>query len=99
MDKPTNTLALFEPITLEKMDSVKLLDRTDTKFLFKRDKLDDVLNGVRDNYYVLEALETRITDYESLYFDTPGLDLYHRHHNDRMNRYKVRYRRYINSNL
>jgi hypothetical protein len=96
---PLQTLGRFEPITLEKMDNVKLLDRTDTKFTFRADQLSSVLESVTDHYYVLEAANTRITDYESLYFDTPALDLYIRHHNDRMNRYKVRYRRYINSGL
>lgn len=99
MLKPFETLSGFEPITLEKMDDVKLLDRTDTKYTFRADHLISVLESVKDHYYVLEAAGTRITDYESLYFDTKDLDLYIRHHNDRLNRYKVRYRRYINSGL
>lgn len=99
MEKPLHTLSRFEPITLEKMDSVKLLDRTDTKFTFRFDRLEGVLESVKDDYYVLEASGTRVTDYESLYFDTPGMDLYLRHHNERLNRFKVRYRRYINSDL
>jgi hypothetical protein len=99
MIKPYETLKKFESISLEQMDNVKLLDRTDTKFTFRIDALERVLEGVSDHYYVLEAANTRITDYESLYFDTKDLDLYIYHHNDRMNRYKVRYRRYINSGL
>lgn len=93
------SLSEFEPITLEKMDSVKLLDRTDTKFTFRADRLLAILDSVRDTYYVLEAANTRMTDYESLYFDTRNMDLYLYHHNERMNRFKVRYRRYINSDL
>ncbi len=99
MVRPYSTLAGFEPITLGKMDDVKLLDRTDTKYTFRAEHLESVLESVKDHYYVLEAADTRITDYESLYFDTENLDLYIRHHNDRMNRYKVRYRRYMNSGL
>jgi hypothetical protein len=99
MIRPYDCLQKFEPISLEKMDDVKLLDRTDTKFTFRVDALERVLDAVSDEYYVLEAANTRMTDYESLYFDTPNLDLYMYHHNDRMNRYKVRYRRYTNSGL
>lgn len=99
MNKPYSTLAGFEPISLERMDNVKLLDRTDTKYTFRIDHLESVLESVKDHYHVLEAAGTRITDYESLYFDTHNLDLYLRHHNERLNRYKVRFRRYINSGL
>lgn len=36
--------------------------------------------------------------YETLYFDTPAYKLYLDHHNGRTNRYKIRYRKYTDSN-
>jgi hypothetical protein len=89
----------FRPITLAEMDSVKLLDRTDTKFIFPVSKLPGVLALIREHYRVLEVEDTRITDYETLYYDTPDWELYTRHHNQKLNRYKVRFRKYVNSNL
>lgn len=37
--------------------------------------------------------------YESLYYDTPNFDFYLRHHNKRRNRFKLRYRKYMVSDL
>lgn len=87
----------FEPITLDEMDGVKLLDRTDTKFLFHASKLDGVLTEMMKHYRLLEIEGARSTDYESLYFDTDDFALYTRHHNGKLNRYKVRYRKYLSS--
>ena len=89
----------FEQITLSEMESVKLLDRTDTKFIFHRDRLESVLDQVKPHYRVLDIKNVRNSAYETLYYDTPKFDLYMSHHNDRTNRYKIRYRKYVGSNL
>lgn len=89
----------FNPITLAEMDSVKLLDRTDTKFIFHRSLLPHILTSIESNYRVLEIEKVRVNDYETLYFDTANLDLYLRHHSEKLNRYKVRFRKYVSSNL
>lgn len=88
-----------DSISLSEMDSVKLLDRTDTKFIFHRSKLPEILESVKKNYRILEVESSRITDYETLYYDTHNLNLYMNHHNGKLNRYKIRYRKYVNSNL
>ena len=49
------------------------------------------------DYWVLEATPSRLNRYETYYFDTPDLALYHQHHNDHGNRYKIRCRRYVDS--
>jgi len=38
-------LNYFEPITLEQMSGVKLMNRTDTKFVTNREKLQELLQG------------------------------------------------------
>ncbi len=81
------------------MDSVKLMDRTDTKFVFHVQDLDAILSEIATHYRALEVEGTRWSPYETLYFDTESLDLYLRHHNQKLNRYKIRYRKYVNSNL
>lgn len=81
------------------MDSVKLMDRTDTKFVFHIQELDTILSQIVTNYKALVVEGTSWSPYETLYFDTPSLELYMRHHNQKMNRYKIRYRKYVNSNL
>jgi hypothetical protein len=101
MDSSTyrSVLESYDSITLEQMDSVKLLDRTDTKYVFNISKLEGILKELSDHYFVLFATGSRITRYESLYYDSEQLDLYKAHHNERSNRYKVRFRRYVNSDL
>jgi len=81
------------------MDSVKLMDRTDTKFTFNISQLEQILNDVKDDYKVLEVEGKSISRYKTLYFDTETLDLYLRHHSGQLNRYKIRHRTYVESNL
>ncbi len=92
-------LDTFETITLAEMDRVKLMDRTDQKFNFNIAQLPALLNEVRDHYRVLEVSGTKMSRYETLYYDTPSFDLFRKHHNGQMNRYKIRLRRYVESDL
>jgi hypothetical protein len=80
------------------MDSVKLQNRIDTKFMFRENILPSVLEKMNDYYYVLDIKGLRYNHYETLYFDTKDFDLYLRHHNGRVNRYKFRARKYVESN-
>jgi hypothetical protein len=89
----------FEPISLDEMDNVKLMNRMDVKYTFHRNQLSHILEQLTDSYRVLDINGTRITRYESLYFDTMDFSLYNRHHSGRLNRYKVRFRKYVESNL
>ncbi len=99
MDTIKNTLGSFDPISLKEMDSVKLMDRTDKKYVFIREQLETFLEEIKTNYRVLEVNGHRISRYESLYFDTKDFNLYLHHHNGRFNRYKIRFRKYVESDL
>jgi hypothetical protein len=90
----TEILAKYRPITLEEMDSVKLMNRTDTKYFFHADVLKEILNKAMESYRVLEINHVRQFNYLTTYFDTPELKLYHEHLNGKLNRYKIRQRRY-----
>lgn len=92
-------LDTFETITLEEMDRVKLMDRTDQKFNFNISLLPELLKEVRDQYRVLEVSGTKMSRYETLYYDTPSFDMFRQHHNGATNRYKIRMRRYVESDL
>ena len=81
------------------MDSVSLQDRLDTKFMFNEALLPELLQQMKSRYFVLEINEKRYSHYETLYFDTAEFGLYLRHHNGRINRFKFRSRRYVESNL
>jgi hypothetical protein len=89
----------FDSISLEKMEELKLLDRIDTKFVFPVRKLPVILAQLYSSYDILEIGQVRQQRYETLYFDTPGHMLYLEHHNKRMNRFKIRSRKYVDSGL
>ena len=99
MESISTQLAQFHPINLDEMDAVKLMDRRDTKFVFKRDLLPLILEKLSDKYKILQIAKTRSQNYHTLYFDNQDFLLYTKHHNGKLNRYKIRYRRYIDSDL
>jgi hypothetical protein len=97
MEGHVNILNAFEPISLDEMDSVKLMNRTDTKYLFTIDQFEKVLNEVKNDYRILEVNGQRLNRYKTLYYDTATLSLYSEHHKGKLNRYKIRHRTYVES--
>ena len=87
----------FEPITLSEMENVKLMDRVDSKYVFPASMLPQILNGMTSTYRLLEINDVRLHRYESLYYDTTDFQLYKRHQLGRLNRWKVRFRKYVDS--
>jgi len=92
-------LRSFDSISLGEMDAVALMDRQDTKFAAPISKLPEILSKLKKDYFVLEVKNNRISSYDSLYFDTVDHDAYVKHHNGRTNRYKLRYRSYVESKI
>jgi SPX domain protein involved in polyphosphate accumulation len=99
MDLLNGILDEFNPITLKEMDGVRLMDRTDTKYVFRLENLPVFLKEIMDDYKILDVNGNRISRYESLYFDTENFDLYMNHHRGKPNRYKIRCRKYVESEL
>ena len=81
------------------MDNVNLMDRVDTKYIFNIQLLPFYLNLIKANYRVLEINNYRMVNYQSLYFDTQDFQLYQQHHCGKINRYKIRSRKYVESDL
>lgn len=92
-------LNAFQPITLQEMDSVKLMNRIDTKYVLNADVLPHIFRKINDQYKLLEIDNTRVFSYNSLYYDTTGNHMYLAHHNGKMNRFKVRFRKYLINDL
>lgn len=92
-------LATFESLSLKELDVVRLLDRMDTKYIFHIAKLPGILDDMKNDYRVLEVDGTRENCYQTIYFDTDDLMMYHHHHNGKATRYKVRIRRYCDSDV
>jgi len=92
-------LASFAPITLAEMSSVKLMNRTDTKFVTTLPKLMQLLKMAQDDYYAQEIDGERNMLYDTTYFDTNDYAMYRQHQNGHTNRQKIRFRTYVSSHL
>lgn len=90
-------LAQMQPITLEQMKDIRLMNRLDTKFVTNEERLVELLARVQDDYFVQETGGLRACPYQTTYLDTPAHRFYLMHHNGHLNRTKVRVRTYLSS--
>ena len=91
-------LEKMQPITLDQMDGIKLMNRIDTKYLTNEATLLRVLDdAAAAGYRVLVTEGGRISPYDSIYYDTAALKMFYDHHNRRLVRQKVRTRLYESS--
>ena len=96
-DHISELLAVMDPISLDEMSGIKLMNRIDTKFVASKRQLVDMLQLVREKYYVQEINSDRISPYRTTYFDTDNYAQYMQHHGGRATRTKVRVRTYLSS--
>lgn len=86
----------FSSISLDELnDRAALQRRTDNKYLLPLDDLRQLAEALGDEHDVLEIDGERVFEYESTYFDTPSLQCFRDHVEDRRPRYKVRTRCYV----
>lgn len=96
----TDVLAALPSVTLAEMDSVKLMNRIDTKYVTTLSVLEEILRrAAQKGYRALETEGTKLCPYNSTYFDTPGLRMFTDHRNRKLTRQKVRTRIYMNSGM
>ena len=89
----------FDKTTLAEMNSVSLMKRVDTKFILKESQLLEVLSKLYDDYKILEIDQERLMKYSTLYFDSENKKCFKDHHNGKLNRYKIRMRKYLVSDI
>ena len=85
-----SVLNQFDKIDLEGLEKVKLLNRVDSKFIFHVNELPFILKMIKDDYSLLEINDLHSFNYETVYFDSSKFQLYHAHHNGKLNRFKIR---------
>jgi VTC domain-containing protein len=91
-------LARSAPVGLaELVDRAALQTRVDRKYLVPARALPLLLREIAPSARVLDIDGERTFRYESVYFDTPALDGYHRAAHRRRRRFKVRTRTYLDS--
>lgn len=87
----------LSPISLAEMGRVKLMNRIDTKYVVSTHLLPAILDAAKEDYFVQEIDSKRVATYDTLYYDTPMLDMYVRHHNRQLVRQKIRVRNYLDT--
>mgnify|MGYP003313078354 FL=1 len=97
-DKLHSLVAQMKPITLEEMKSVRLMKRTDTKFVTNNEMLMKLLELTRESYSAQHNNGKCIADYRTVYWDTPVThEMFRQHHCGHFPRTKVRARTYLDS--
>lgn len=95
----TDILTNYQPITLEEMSGIRLMNRTDTKFVTNIAMLLKLLKLAVWQYRAQEIDGKRLARYYTMYFDTPDMQMYTCHHSGHANRQKLRIRSYVDSGL
>lgn len=87
------------PISLEEMSGIKLMNRTDTKYVATISQLLAFLQAVEGKYYIQEIDGVRLASYHTTYFDTENNEMYVMHHNGKLVREKIRVRTYEDTKI
>ena len=90
-------LGNLKPITLAEMKEIRLMNRTDTKFVTNKENLARLLELAQGKYYAQFHCGAKIASYMTTYWDTDAYRFYLEHHNGRAPRQKVRVRTYMDS--
>ena len=99
IQKAANELNSFRPISLEEMSSVKLMNRTDTKYVISAQVLCRLISFAADFYRVQQTNGERFIEYNTTYYDTDDWTMLRAHTAGRLTRQKIRVRTYVSSNL
>ncbi|MBP5346520.1 MAG: polyphosphate polymerase domain-containing protein [Bacteroidales bacterium] len=87
----------FEPIGLEQMKGVKLMNRIDTKYVIPLPRLVPLLQIAAPDYYVQCTDGKRTAGYHTIYLDTADHRMYNLHEAGRKVRQKIRIREYLDT--
>lgn len=90
-------LSDMSPISLEEMNTVKLMNRTDSKYLLNHQILESMAQYWKPLFFVQEIAGSHVANYKTLYFDTPDALTYTIHHNQHLHRQKIRQRQYVDT--
>ena len=88
--KLIDRLNQFTPINVSEINGFDFSDLKEKKFILSAKKLKNVLEDIKDDYYVLEIKGNKIIKCTSEYYDTEDYKLYLAYHNGNGNRYLIK---------
>lgn len=99
-DKALNQIISEMPQTgLAETGKVRLMNRTDCKFLANKELLLKFLELTKDEYIVIVAAHSPVSVYSTIYYDTADHRFYLLHHDNMRPRTKVRVRTYVDTGI
>lgn len=99
-DHLQTVLKQFSPISLDQLNStMSLMERIDKKYILTMPQLDEMMDKLKDDYYVLTIKDISLFNYDNVYMDTEDYLLYYQHEYKDATRMKVRTRHYVDSSL
>lgn len=97
-DKLDELVRCLPPISLKEMSSIRLMRRTDTKFVTNIDKLQQLLRKAAGSYFSQETEGKRISPYRTTYWDgRERHEMFRNHQCGHSPRTKVRVRTYLDT--
>jgi len=84
----------FASTSLEEVKKIESPKRTNSKYVFSIRKLPGVLKDMAKSYKLLYVDEIAHHPHTTIYFDTDQYAMYNDHQNGKVNRYKIRYKKY-----
>ena len=94
-----SVIQLFIPVRLSEMEHVSLMNRVERKFIFPVKLLPDILDNLKFDYLALDIERTRSFRYHTTYLDTKDMFFLNQQITGKLNRFKIRYRVYEDSDL
>ena len=79
------------------MDEISLLRRYDQKFTLNTSQFQVVFPLLAKDYHCLTIEDQQLFEYTTDYYDSNDYSMFNDHHNGKLNRYKIRFRDYINT--
>lgn len=93
-------LQSFDPISLKGLNKkAEMLSRIDNKYILRSDALQKVIPEIAHDFEILDIDNCPAFTYDTQYFDDPQRRAYYEHHQGLRKGFKVRLRRYSDSDL
>ena len=96
-DSLISVLRDFDGILLEDVIEGAQMVRIDRKYAFPISRIPEILEMMKPYYSIVVAAGKRISLYNSTYLDTPDFLFFQKHQRGYLNRDKIRYRTYPNT--
>lgn len=90
----------FATISLEELNAtMSLMERVEKKYLITLNDFGELMDELRDDYYILSINNNSIFSYDNIYMDTADHMFFQQHAKSEKPRIKLRTREYVDSNL